>query len=99
MPPLWLSNGTFDRALHEVIVLAAIGDQVGDRADLQTVQLRERHQIGQPRHGAVVVHDLADHAGRIEPGEPRDIDRRFGVACADQRAAMARDQRKHVTRR
>ena len=85
--------------LHEVIVFAAIGDEIGDGADLQAVQLRERHEIGHARHRAVVVHDLADHAGRIEPGEPRDIDGGFGVAGAHQRAAVARDQRKDVARR
>ena len=52
-----------------VSVRAAIGDQVGDRADLQAVQLGERHQVRQPGHGAVVVHDLADHAGRVQPGQ------------------------------
>ncbi len=31
-------------------------------------------------HRAVVVHDLADHAGRGEAGEPRQVDRRLGVA-------------------
>ena len=88
-----------DRALDEVIVFAAIGDEVGDGADLETVKLRELHEVGQPRHRAVVVHDLADHAGRIEPREPRDIDGGFGMAGAHQRAAVARDQRKHMARR
>ena len=45
---------------------------------------------------AVVVHDLADHAGRDQPGQPRDIDRRLGMPGADQRAAVARHQREHV---
>src|SRR3546814_15598392 len=39
---------------------------------------------------------LADHAGRIEPGEPRDVDRRLGVAGANQNAAVDRDQRKDM---
>ena len=35
----------------------------------------------------------------IEPGEPGDVDRRLGMAGADQHAAVARDQRKDVARR
>ena len=54
-------------------------------------------QVGQPRHGAVVVHDLADHAGGIKPGETREIDRRFGMPGADQHAAFLGEQREHVT--
>src|SRR3546814_10456386 len=51
-----------------MVVAAAIGDQVADRPDLQIVKLREGDQIVHPRHGAVVLHDLADHAGRVEIG-------------------------------
>ena len=67
--------------------------------DLQPVALGEGDQVGQPRHGAVVVHDLADHAGGIEPGKPRDIDGRLGMAGADQHAAVLGDQREDVARR
>ncbi len=74
-------------------------DQVGDGAELQRVPLREGDEIGQPRHRAVIVHDLADHTRRVEPGEAREIDRRLGVPGAHQRAALAREQRKHVPRR
>ena len=62
-----------------MIVTEPVGDQIGDGRDLQTVALGKRHQIG-PRHGAIVIHDLANHAGRIESGEPREIDGGFGVA-------------------
>ena len=47
----------------------------------------EAHQVGDPRHRAVVVHDLADRRGGREPGEPREIDRRLGLAGALQDAA------------
>ena len=81
-----------------MVVAAAVGDQVGDGGDLQAVELGEGDQVRQPRHGAVVVHDLADHAGRIQPGEPRDIDRRLGMAGAHQHAAVAGGKRKDVAR-
>ena len=34
----------------------------------------------------------------IEPGEPGDVDRRLGMAGADQHAAVAGDQREDVAR-
>ena len=53
----------------------------------------------QPRHVAVVVHDLADDACRIESGEAGDIDGSLGVAGADQHTAVLGDQREDVARR
>ena len=44
-------------------------------------------------------HDLADHARRVQPGEAGDVDRRLGMAGADEHAAVARDQREDVARR
>ena len=61
--------------------------------------LRKGEQIGQPRHGAVVVHDFADDAGRIESGKAREIDGSLGVAGADQHAAILGDQREDVAGR
>ncbi|MOA10259.1 hypothetical protein D3C78_1301420 [compost metagenome] len=36
-------------------------DQIGNSADSQAVLLGKLDQLGQARHGAVVVHNLADH--------------------------------------
>ena len=68
-------------------MLAPVGDQVGDRDHLQPVALAVRDQVGHARHRAVVVHDLADHAGRGQAGEPREVDRRLGLAGALEHAA------------
>ena len=76
-----------------------VADQVLDGADLEAVALGEGDEVGHARHGAVVVHDLADDAGGVEPGEPREIDAGLRVPGADQHAALARDQREHVARR
>ena len=85
-----LRGDGLDRGLaHQVVVAAAVGDEVGDGADLQPVALGDGDEVGQPRHGAVLVHDLADHARGVQPGEPRDVDRRLGVAGADEDAAVA----------
>ena len=74
-----------------------MGDQALDRADAQAVLLAELHQLRQARHCAVVVQDLAEHAGRLQPGHARKIDRRFGVPGAPQHAAILRAQGKDVT--
>ena len=66
---------------------------------LEAVALREGDEIGHARHGAVVVHDLADDGGGVEPGKARKIDGGLGVAGADQHAALARDERKDVAGR
>jgi len=53
----------------KVIMLAAIGDEVADRADLQSMLAGELDQVREAGHRPVLVHDLADHAGRVEPGK------------------------------
>jgi len=47
------------------------------------VLLRIFHQVGQPRHGAVFPHDLADHRRRVEAGQPGDV-----AACPDNKNAI-----------
>ena len=58
-----------------------------------------KRRVGHARHGAVIVHDLADDAGGIETGEPGEVDGGFGVTGAHQHAAFARDQREDMARR
>ena len=88
----------FARTLDQMIVLHPVFDQVADRADLELVTPRELHKVVEPGHRAVIVHDLADHARGIEPGQARNVDRRFGMSRADQHPAIACDQREHVAR-
>ena len=77
-------------ALDRALLVEAIADQVGDRADLELVPLRERLQIRTPRHRAVVVQDLDDDRRRLEPGESRQVAARLGVAGAREHAARLR---------
>jgi len=53
-------------------------------------------QIRAAGRRAVVVEDLADHAGRIEAGEAREVHRGLGVPDALQHATLAGAQRVHV---
>ena len=56
-----------DGALDQLLVPAPILDEIRDSNHLQTMPPTVVYEIGHPRHRAVVVHDLADHAGRIGP--------------------------------
>jgi hypothetical protein len=73
-------------------------DQVGDGAYLQAVLGREQQQVGQAGHGAVVLHDLADHGGRRAAGHAGQVAAGFGMAGAHQHAAVHRLQREDVAR-
>ena len=73
--PYSVGSADRDAALTSFSCAAAVVDQVGDRDHLEAVPLAEGHEVGHARHRAVLVHDLADDAGRVRPGEPREIDR------------------------
>ena len=87
-----VSAMTLDRLLGPQPVL----DQIGDRADLQLVALRELHEIVAARHRAVVVQDLDDHGRGLEAGEPREIAAGLRMASAREHAARLRHQRENV---
>ena len=85
-------------ALDQSLGAAAVLDEVGDRDELEPVLGRVGHQVGHAGHRAVVVGDLADHAGRDQPREAGEVDRRLGVAGALQHAAGLGAQREDVAR-
>ena len=58
----------------------------------------EIHQLGQPRHRAVVAHDFADHTDGPAAAQFHQINRRFGVARALQHPAGLGAQGKDMTR-
>ena len=90
-------QAVFGVALQQVVVPDAVGDQVADGADPQAMPPGEADQLRQAGHAAVIIHDLADHAGRIEPGNASHIHRRLGMARTDQHAAVAGHEREDVT--
>ena len=89
----------FDGTMDEVVVAAAIGNKIGNRRDLETMELCELHEIGKARHRTVVVHDLADDTSGIKPRKTRYVDRRFRMPGAHQHATVSRDEREHMSRR
>ena len=85
-------------ALNGALIHGAIVDQIRNGANLEIVQLGESLQIFTAGHGAIVVHDLADHSGRLTPCQCRQITGRLGMACPAENAARIRHQRKDMTR-
>ena len=78
-----------DDALDELVVAAPVGDEVGDRDHLQPVARAVLDEVVDARHRAVVVHDLADDAGRVQPRQAREVDGGLGLAGALEHAAGA----------
>ena len=94
-----LLNLTFLHTAHQLFGPAAMRDQIGNGAKLQPMMLRKSHQIRHARHGAVIIHDLTNHTGGIEPRQPREIHRRFRMPRTHKRATFPRHQRKDMAGR
>ncbi len=101
--PLRAGHVEADRPLRdapdEPLGLEAVLDEVGDREDGEPVLLGEALEVGHPRHRAVVVHDLADDAGRVHARQAREVDGALGLAGAHEHAAAARPEGEDVARR
>ena len=69
-------------------LLAPVADQVGDRDHQQAVLGAEALEVGHPGHRAVVVDDLAEHAGRVQAGHAGEVDGGLGVAGPLEHAAV-----------
>ena len=66
----------------EFLALAAMGDQILDRADLETMFFPEFEKIGKSGHGSIGIQDLTDHSRWIEAGKPGQIKTRLRVASS-----------------
>ncbi len=86
----------FGYAANVALVVHAVADQVRNREHLQIVFAAEFQQLRHARHGAVFIHDFADHASGSESGDARKIDGSFGLPCADEHATVARAKGEHV---
>src|SRR5262245_8927004 len=90
----FLLGETLDGAL----VAQAMANEVCDRADLHVVLTCELLDLRPARHRAVVVHQLTQHACRLQPGELAEIDRSFGMTRAYEHATRSWTQREDVSR-
>ncbi len=82
---------------HKGLALHAVFNERLDRHHLQLVHLGKLRQLRHARHGAVLVHDFADHAGGIQSGQPRQIDRTLRLPGAPQHTALLRLQGENMT--
>ena len=73
-----------------------MGDDVGHGDHLQIVLPAVADQIGNPGHGAVGVHDLADHTGGLKAGQARQVNGGLGLAGALEYAERPGPEREHV---
>ena len=89
-------NARRGEVLDQLLVPAPVADQVGDRDEEQAVLLGELDQLGQARHGTVVVHDLAEHAHQLPVREGTQVDAGLGVAGPLEHAAGTGTQREDV---
>ncbi len=86
-----------DEPAHVALVRHAVADEFGDGEHLQVVLAAEVGELRNARHGAVVVHDLADHACGNQSGETGEIDGGFGLSGANQDSAFAGAEREGVS--
>ncbi len=73
-------------------------DQVLDGGDGDVVALREELEGRHPRHGAVVLHDLADDRGGAQAGEARQVHGGLRLPGAGEHAPRLGPEREDVAR-
>ena len=80
------------------LVLHAVTDQLGYGQHFQTVGPAKVDQVRNPRHGAVIAHDFADHSCWNHSREPCQVHGSFGLAGAHQHPTFTSSQGKNVSR-
>ena len=73
---------------YERFALQAVSNQVLNAYDLKAVLLGKLQQLGQTRHGAVVIHYLHQRSGRIESRQFAQVDGSLSVSAAAQHAVV-----------
>src|SRR5579859_5488987 len=90
------SENRLSEAADVTFVLHAIANQIGNREQFQIVRFAEFDELRHAGHGAVFTHNLADDSGGSETRDAREVDAGFGLAGANENAAVARTKRKNV---
>ena len=85
-------------AANVAFMLHAVANEIGDGEQFQIVLFAEFDELRHARHGAILAHDFADDAGGSETGDASEVDARFGLACANEDAAVACAKREDMTR-
>ena len=85
-------------AVHKGLVPQPMFHQVGDGGDLDIMFRGEFLQVRHPGHGAVVLHDLADHRRAFQTGQAGQVHGALGLPGAHQHPAFAGPDGKDVPR-
>ncbi len=91
-------DAPFTAAVNILFIAQAVADEIGHRDHLEIVFRAKFAQLRHARHGAVFVHNFADHAGGVESRQAGKVDRCLGLPGANEHAAIAGAQRKNVAR-
>lgn len=83
--------------LDKSLILPAVADQVGNGNNQEPVLVRKRAALGCVHHGAVVIHHLAEGAGRMQSRKCREVHSCLGVAGTAQHTARHGAQRHNVS--
>src|SRR5947209_635574 len=82
----------------ERLFFDAISNQVCDRNDLEPVNFGENLKFRHPRHGSVIVHDLAYDGGRLQSRNSSNINAGLGLPNSDKYTARFGSQWENMPR-
>ena len=85
-------------AVDKRLVPQPMFHQILDSGDLDIMLDRKFLQVRHPGHGAVVLHDLADHRGAFETGQAGQVRGALGLPGAHQHPAFAGSDGENVPR-
>src|SRR5437867_6351398 len=87
----------FGDTMNQSLVLQTMRNELRDRDERELMLLGKALELLTARGAAILVEDLANHAGRVQASAARQVDRGLRVADALQHAALTRAQWEDVT--
>src|SRR3989475_4099011 len=84
-------------AVHETIVPQAIGNEIGNRDQLEPVPPGQPNEIRQLRGRPVTVEDFTEDSSGLEPGEAGQVQSSLGVPGTTEHTSVPRAQREDVS--
>src|SRR5262249_8008395 len=88
----------FPDALHELVAVLSVGDQLGDRDLRKFMFLCKGSHFRTAHHRAVVVHQLCQHTNGRQRGKAAQVNAGLGMAGTHQYATLSRNEREYMTR-
>ena len=91
-------HSRLSHSLDQILVGAAICDDIGYGDHVDAVRGGELHQMWHPRHVAVFSQHLTDHARWIEPCTPCQVNDGLCMPCPGQHATLGVAQGEYMAR-